>query len=239
MPDALFADTRLAPLYDAFDSDRGDLPAYLAIVAALAPERIVDVGCGTGTFAALLAGLGHTVSGADPAAASLAIARAKSDAVTWLPAGAADLPALGADLALMTGNVAQVFVTDEEWAAALRGVHRALRAGGHFVFEARRPEFRGWEEWAGHNSGTLDIPGAGVVERRFTLGAVELPLVSFRYEYRFHADGTVLTSDSTLRFRSREEIEASLRTANFDVLEVREAPDRPGRENVFITKAVA
>jgi SAM-dependent methyltransferase len=239
MPDALFSDPRLVPLYDAFDSDRGDLPAYLAIVASLAPDRIVDVGCGTGTLAALLAGQGHTVIGADPAAASLEVARAKSSAVTWSHTDAAGLPALDADLAIMTGNVAQVFVTDDDWAAALRGVRGALRDGGHFVFETRRPEFRGWEEWAGHDSETLDIPGAGVVERRFTLGAVDLPLVSFRYEYRFLADGTVLTSDSTLRFRSRDEIETSLRTAEFEVLDVREAPDRPGREFVFVAKAVA
>ncbi|GAA2865894.1 methyltransferase [Actinoplanes cyaneus] len=232
MPDAHFAHPRLAALYDAFEADRGDLPAYLAIVESLRPERIVDVGCGTGTFAAVLAGLGHTVIGADPAAASLDIARGKSSAVTWLHAGAAELPALDADLATMIGNVAQVFVTDEEWAAALHGIRGALRDGGHLVFEARRPEFRGWEEWS-HDPRFLEELG---VERHFTLGAVELPLVSFGYEFRF-TDGTVLTSDSTLRFRSREEIEESLRTAAFELLEVRDAPDRPGRENVFIAKA--
>jgi SAM-dependent methyltransferase len=237
MPDAHFAHPRLAPLYDAFDSDRSDLPAYVAIVDSLRPERIIDVGCGTGTFATVLAGLGYTVIGADPAEASLVVARAKSSAVTWLHAGAAELPALDADLAAMTGNVAQVFLSDEDWAAALRGVRGALRPGGHFVFEARRPEFRGWEEWAAYNSGSLDIPGVGVVHRRFALGEVRLPLVSFSYEFRFE-DGTVLTSDSTLRFRSREEIEESLSTAGFGVVDVRDAPDRPGRENVFIAKAL-
>ncbi|WP_436527576.1 class I SAM-dependent DNA methyltransferase [Actinoplanes sp. HUAS TT8] len=230
MPDALFSDPRLAALYDVFDSDRGDLPAYLAIVESLRPERIIDVGCGTGTFAALLAERGYTVVGADPAGASLDVARGKSAAVTWVHAGADELPEVGADLALMTGNVAQVFVTDEEWAGALRGIRGALRDGGHLVFEARRPEFRGWEEWA-HEPIFDEESG---VERRFTLGAVDLPLVSFRYEYHFDADGATLTSESTLRFRSREEIEESLRTAGFEVLEVRDAPDRPGRENVFI-----
>lgn len=232
MPDDCFADPRLAPLYDAFERDRGDLPAYLAIVESLRPERIIDVGCGTGTLAVALAGLGHTVIGADPASASLDVARAKPVAVTWVHAGAAELPAAGADLALMTGNVAQVFVTDEEWAAALLGIRGALRDGGHLVFEARRPEFRGWEEWS---SEPVFLEELGV-ERQFALTAVDLPLVSFHYEFRFVADGTVLTSDSTLRFRSREEIEDSLRTAKFEILEVRDAPDRPGRENVFIAK---
>jgi len=52
----------------------------------------------------------------------------------------------------------------------------------------------------------------------------------------FHADGTVLTSDSTLRFRSEEELRASLRAEGFEVLELRDAPDRPGRELVFIAR---
>jgi hypothetical protein len=62
-------------------------------------------------------------------------------------------------------------------------------------------------------------------------------LVSFRYTFRF-GDGTVLTSDSTLRFRTRPEIEASLAAAGFAVREVRQAPDRPGKEFVVIARRV-
>jgi hypothetical protein len=49
----------------------------------------------------------------------------------------------------------------------------------------------------------------------------------------FASDGEVLTSDSTLRFREREEIEAALVANGYEVAEVRDAPDRPGREFVF------
>jgi hypothetical protein len=52
----------------------------------------------------------------------------------------------------------------------------------------------------------------------------------------FEADGSVETSDSTLRFRSRPEIASSLREAGFAVEDVRDAPDRPGRELVFIAR---
>lgn len=57
---------------------------------------------------------------------------------------------------------------------------------------------------------------------------VVLPYVSFRYCYRFSRDGLVVSSDSTLRFRNRDEIEESLATTGFRILEVRDAPDRPG-----------
>jgi hypothetical protein len=48
--------------------------------------------------------------------------------------------------------------------------------------------------------------------------------------------GASLTSDSTLRFRSRDELASSLAAVGLTVGEVRDAPDRPGREFVFIAQ---
>jgi SAM-dependent methyltransferase len=241
VPDAIFAHPRLAEVYDAFDAPRDDLPAYLAIAGELGAERVLDVGCGTGCLAILLAAAGRTVTGTDPAAASLEVARAKDGgaAVTWIQAGAASLPPVDADLAVMTGNVAQVFLSDEEWTRVLHAIRAALRPGGYLVFETRRPARRAWQDWAAEPPVTLDVPGHGPVEQRFELTAVDLPLVSFRFTYTFPADGTVITSDSTLRFRDRDELEQSLAAAGYRVLDVREAPDRPGREFVFIAQRTA
>ena len=66
---------------------------------------------------------------------------------------------------------------------------------------------------------------------------MSLPFVSIRGTYTFRADGAVIVSDSTLRFRSREEVESSLVAHGYRVLDVRQAPDRPGREFVFIAAA--
>jgi SAM-dependent methyltransferase len=241
VPDAIFAHPRLAPLYDAFDGDRADLAAYLDIAGELSAERVLDVGCGTGSLAVLLAETGRTVVGVDPAEASLEIARSKDSTarITWIHGDATTMPALDADLAVMTGNVAQVFLADEDWARTLQGIHAALRPNGHLVFETRRPERRAWEEWAADDAPViLDISGSGPVERTLEVTDVSLPLVSFRSTYRFLADGAVLTSDSTLRFRSREEVETSLLAHGYRVLDVREAADRPGREFVFISERV-
>lgn len=201
---------------------------------------MLDVGCGTGALAILLARRGHAVVAVDPAEASLAVAKVKDDAamVTWIHGDATSVPALDADLATMTGNVAQVFLADNEWAQALQGIHAALRPNGYLVFETRCPERRAWEEWAADvDPVILDVPGIGPVERRLAVTDVSFPFVSFRYTYRFLADGAVVTSDSTLRFRSRDEVESSLAANAYRVLDVREAPDRPGREFVFIAAA--
>jgi SAM-dependent methyltransferase len=229
MPDAIFADPRLARLYDTFDGPRVDLDLYLAIASELEATSVLDIGCGTGSLAVLLASSGLEVVGVDPAAASLEIARAKDSRVTWLHGDAASLPPLSVDLATMTGNVAQVFLGDD-WEATLRGVHGALRPGGHFVFETRRPERRAWEDWARAEPRVL----LGVREQLELLG-VNLPFVSFSHTYRF-PDGSEIASDSTLRFRSRAEVEASLVRCGFSVVDVLDAPDRPGKEYVFVAR---
>jgi hypothetical protein len=61
-------------------------------------------------------------------------------------------------------------------------------------------------------------------------------LVSFRATFVFEANQAVLTSESTLRFRARDEVEETLASAGFVLDEVREAPDRPGREMVFVAR---
>ncbi|GAA3218819.1 class I SAM-dependent methyltransferase [Dactylosporangium siamense] len=238
MPDAIFDHPRLAALYDVFDGDRGDLGLYLGVAAEFRAAHVLDVGCGTGCLAVLLAAAGRQVTGVDPAGASLAVARAKpgAEAVTWIHGDATTVGAVAADLATMTGNVAQVFLDDDTWAATLRGIHGALRDGGVFVFETRRPERRAWEGWAADPGPVVrDVPGVGPVEQRREVTEVAPPFVSFRHTYTFPG-GERVHSDSTLRFRERAEVERSLVDAGFTVLDVRDAPDRPGLEFVFVAR---
>jgi SAM-dependent methyltransferase len=237
--DAIFADQRLAAVYDTFEGERSDLDLYVALVEEFDARAVLDVGCGTGSLACMLAERGVQVIGLDPAAASLDVARRKphAEAVRWLNGDVASLPPLLVDLATMTANVAQVFLSDEEWAATLRGVREALRPGGRLVFESRRPERQAWREWTPERSfARAVVPGVGPVEAWVQLTDVRENVVSFRWTFRFERDGTELTSDSTLRFRSRDELADSLTAAGFAVDDVRDAPDRPGREFVFIAR---
>jgi SAM-dependent methyltransferase len=235
--DAIFEVQRLAAIYDAIDDDRSDLAAYAALVDELGARVVLDVGCGTGTFACQLAAAGKDVIGIDPAVASLQVARRKPHAekVRWLEGDAADLPPVRADIVTMTGNVAQVFLTDAEWMSVLAAARGALGPGGHLVFEVRDPARRAWQQWTrAASTRQVVVPDVGRVETWMELRAVKLPLVSFRHTFVFEADGTTLVSDSTLRFRERTEIAKSLQLAGFRLREVRDAPDRPGLEFVFI-----
>jgi len=229
---------RLAALYDSLDPGRSDLEVYADIVGELGARRLIDLGCGTGTFALMLAGRGIRVVAVDPDEDAVALARHKegADAVEWIVGDASDLPPLAANLVTMTANVAQHFLTDAEWDAALSAIRDALLPGGHLVFESRRPEARAWDGWTPDRTRVAaDIDDIGHVESWQEVLDVSHHLVSFRASNLFE-DGTLIEVDTTLRFRTEQELRVSLAAAGFETLEVRDALDRPGREFVFIAR---
>jgi SAM-dependent methyltransferase len=239
MADAQFEHPRLAAIYDALDGERSDLEPYVLIAEEVAASRVLDVGCGTGTFALMLAARGLDVIGLEPAAASLKVARGKDGAerVHWVHGDAGSLRGVQVDLATMTANVAQAIADPREWDATLAAIRAALRPGGYLVFETRDPACRAWEDWTKSRSRrVVEVDGIGAVETWLVLDVVALPIVSFRSIFIFHSDGAVLTSESTLRFRDRAEIEAQLASHRYVLEHVRDAPDRPGRELVFIAR---
>jgi len=236
IPDQEFSNPRLASLYDQLDGNRDDLEAYIAMVDEFGAQSVLDFGCGTGSLLLKLLGRNLKLTGVDPAKASLDIAKKKKDAgdIRWIQGGAEELVNVKADFALMTGNVAQVFLTDEDWLFTLKNINRCLSTSGIVVFETRIPGASAWTEWTREKSEkTTNIYGVGKVTSWLEVTEVSIPFVSFKWHYAFHKDDTVLISESTLRFREKEEIEKTLALSGFELLEVRQAPDRPGKEFVL------
>lgn len=216
--DAAFEHPRLAALYDLICASRADTDFYLALASRVGAATVFDIGCGTGLIACELARLGHRVAGCDPAGAMLEIARRRPHGheVRWLPGDASALPAEGADLAIMTGHVAQVFLDDTSWLSTLTAVNGALGGGGRVAFEFRNPAARAWTRWNPTESHTtLAHPTDGPVEAWVETLGVTGELVTFKWHYQFRRTDESLHSVSTLRFPDRATIERSLIRAGF------------------------
>jgi SAM-dependent methyltransferase len=208
-------------IYDTVNPYAADAqPGFYAQLAAeLGAASIVDLGCGTGLITRELARQGYRLTGVDPAPAMVEIARQRphGDQVHWIDGDAGKLGTPDADLAIMTGHVAQFFLTGETWHAALTALHAALRPGGRLAFESRNPGAREWEGWTRDASWSEDDPMAGQIDMLCEVHDVSDGIVSYTNHYAFAATGEELVSPSRLRFRTEAELTQSLVDAGFAV----------------------
>jgi SAM-dependent methyltransferase len=217
LPCASYSDPRLTAVYDPLNPKDYDTPFFRDLAGA-APKTILDIGCGTGRLASELAALGHRVTGADPAAAMLDVARQRpgSDKVTWIEADAAGLK-VGTrfDLIIMTGHAFQVLLEDREVRGALANLHRHLAPGGRLSVETRNPKVRDWDSWKPDQTReTLQVPGIGTVEVHYDIQSEVGQLVTFETHFRFGLDDIVV-APHTLRFMSHVEFAGFLAEAGF------------------------
>ena len=217
--DLHYIDPRLVELYDIENARGPDTDFYVHLATDLNARTIIDLGCGTGLLTRELALDGRQVIGIDPAPAMLAVARRGqgADRVQWVEGDSGSLGRPEADLAIMAGNVAQVFLDDAGWDAALRDLQAALRPGGHLAFESRNPDDRAWERWNREASyGRIDSP-FGPMECWLQLVSAEDGRVRFEGHNVFTATGEVVVASSELRFRSLDELTDSLVHSGFTV----------------------
>lgn len=217
-----YVDPRLVELYDAANPRGPDTEFFLRLADSLQAHVVVDLGCGTGTLTRELARGERRVFGVDPSPAMLAVARRGADAqrVQWIEGDSSALEAWGADLAVMTGNVSQIFLEEETWLATLRDLHRALRPSGTLAFESRNPTAHGWEQWNRAQTFTRTETPSGPLEEWLDVVRVGDGRVHFQAHNVFVATGEVLVIDSVLRFRSHDEICSSLAACGFAVEQV-------------------
>ena len=143
LPGSVFSDADLAAFYDVHERDRAD-HAYCRALAQ-PHNSVLDLGCGTGTFALSLAHT-HDLCAVDPAQAMLDIAQSQSEAhrITWINQDALSLSLDRTfDLIVLTGHSFQVFLTTAQQNQLLQTIKTHLSPDGQFIFDTRNPDFPG------------------------------------------------------------------------------------------------
>lgn len=209
-------DERLVALYDVDNPDGPDHDFYRGLAERVSARRVVDLGCGTG-ITVTLAGPQRTVLGVDPSAVMLRYAQARpgGDLVEWVLGDSRAIAPAGADLALMTGNVA-MHIPIEDWAHTLQDLHRCLVPGGTLAFETRNPAVSSWERWAG-GPATRDTPVGRLTEWMEVDPPGPDGLLTFRAHNVFEETGEHLVETQGLVFRSLLQLQEDLAAAGFVV----------------------
>lgn len=205
--------------YDDLNPADDDYRFYASLAHELDAARVLDLGCGTGVLARLLAGRGHTVVAVDPDPDMLRVARGKPGAerVDWRLGYSEDADTASVDLAVMTGHVAQIFVDDDDWSTVLAELHRAIAPGGVLAFETRNPGARGWEAWTRDATLRTVQTDEGRVEFWHETVEVELPCVTYDTSTRNLDTGEEHRTRNRLAFRDRELLRASVAGAGYEI----------------------
>ncbi|MGH3122077.1 MAG: class I SAM-dependent methyltransferase [Streptosporangiaceae bacterium] len=214
-PGESYADPRLAALYDALNPADASTAFYLSLPGGR-PARILDMGCGTGLLACEFATRGHDVTGADLAAAMLAVARGRpgGDQVRWIQAAAAGLAtSTRFDLVTMTGHVFQLLLQDRDVQAALGALARHLAPGGRLAFETRNPAVREWQDWNPRDT-RQHVQAAGLAaDVHYDISAVAGELVTYETWFQFDGARDPVVVPDTLRFMDQAQVATFLAEA--------------------------
>lgn len=124
-------DAMLAPFTQALMQASG--------LAGIAPQHVLDIGCGSGETSLLVADLGHSVTGVDISTSLLELARKRAGdraGVTFLEADASEA-AFESPFDLLISRFGVMFFDDPQ--AAFTHLVKFLKPGGRCVFVCWRP----------------------------------------------------------------------------------------------------
>jgi len=212
-------------VYDQINGWGKDDEFFLALLKKLNVKKIADLGCGTGRLTTHFAKAGYHITAIDPNEEAIEYAKNKEfpGEVTWIVGDSSNLQTNAFDAVIMTANVAQVFLTEESWQCVISDAYRALKPGGHFIFDTRNPLAKAWEQW--EKDMTPDVAMSQVSGESLEIwteyeGFVEDVFTFYETVENARTGEVVIHEKMQLKFRPQEEIHESLQQVGFSLTQV-------------------
>ena len=140
----------LAVSYDRLTNDvnyKATVDFYMQLLRkeGVSPKTAVDLACGTGSVAILLAQMGMQVTGVDLSEEMLTVAMQKAQQLPYMPTFVCQplqklrLPR-AVDLAVCALDSLDYITEPEDCRAAIHRIYKVLNPGGCFIFDVNTPE---------------------------------------------------------------------------------------------------
>jgi len=224
-----------ASIYDTFYRDKDYRLECDNIKALIGADdsalRILDLGCGTGGHAELLARRGHVITGVDRSADMIDIAQRK--AKSWATANPVDFRIddiravrIGQtfDAVIMMFAVFGYQITDSDIIATLRTVRTHLKRGGRLLCDfwygpavlAQRPSAR---------TRDIDTPEGRITRTASSCMDTERRVCTVNIFWQDPGTREARTEQHTMRYFFRDELESFLGGAGFELLRLGAWPE--------------
>ncbi len=245
LPKDHYHDPVLTRLYDAQNPWGPDCDFFLSLAkTAPVPQKILDIGCGTGLLTTAFAKAGHDTTGVDPAPNMLDIAlqRPFGNKVTWVRSDAATYKSdKRFDLVILSGHAFQVFLTDQDIQAALSNIKAHLCPNGRIAFDTRNSAAKAWLRWTPertkeifilpknaeisankefevwHDLGNVMEQGEGAIVQYYTLYRERYPTQGQAETNSENHHSKVVKTEACIRFLSQQELSDHLGKAGFQI----------------------
>ncbi len=212
-------------VYDQINRWGKDDEFFMELLRRTNVNIIADLGCGTGRLTSHFAEANYQISAIDPNEEAIEYAKNKKTPgnVTWMVGDSSNLKGNAYDAVIMTANVAQVFLTPKSWQLVVSDVFRALKSGGHFIFDTRNPLAKEWEKWE-----TDKTPDTAIDQRSGEPleiwteyeGFVEDVYTFYETVKNSRTNEVLIQEKMQLKFRTLEEIQESVQQAGFQEVRV-------------------
>ncbi|ENQ8701575.1 class I SAM-dependent methyltransferase [Vibrio harveyi] len=209
--------------YDKHYED--DIALIQKHITAMCARSLLDVCCGTGIVTIPVAKQLDNAVGIDIAEGMLKHAKHKAQGLDNLSFLQQDATQFSLDkrfdMAIMTGNAFQAFLSDEMLVGVLNSISNHLNRGGRFIFDTRLPtpdnleidaEMSLWQTYELPDKG--EVKYMGMSERYDAKRAI-----LYLKKERHYQDGSTTHSSIDLKYRKLSEIEVFLAQAGLCITE--------------------